>query len=371
MRRSVPVAPLPSVQSYKRVIPVLFLSSVVVIVVLLHWTGRHESWISQSNQKRIQGALFFGQFQSTLEGDFPSPSNESSGRVGLQRTSVPQVSPPDAGDSTLKKCEAKLVSSTVPAELTNVPDEKSLTDELSKTGLGSGGRWKPSGCIGRDKVAIVIPFRNREKHLLLFAKHMHPFLQRQKLEYAIYVVDQQGNTPFNRAMLMNIGFLEAMLDLNWRCFAFHDIDHLPVDDALSYACDDDRPVHMSEKTDKWGWGLPYSSFVGGVTKQLTEHIYKMNGFANFFWGWGGEDDDILVRWKAAGLNYKRPGGTGKYVTMKLHHSVSSAPNPERFKLLSQSPKRWRSDGLNNVLYHVVDTVRHPLYTRIKVRVKKK
>ena len=35
-------------------------------------------------------------------------------------------------------------------------------------------------------------------------------MQKQQNEYGIYIVEQSGNGPFNRAMLMNVGAAEAL-----------------------------------------------------------------------------------------------------------------------------------------------------------------
>ena len=45
--------------------------------------------------------------------------------------------------------------------------------------LGPGGRYHLPNCKAKNKVAVVIPFCDREKHLQLFLQHMHPFLQRE------------------------------------------------------------------------------------------------------------------------------------------------------------------------------------------------
>ena len=58
--------------------------------------------------------------------------------------------------------------------------------------LEPGGRYKPYACSANHRAAIIIPFRNREEHLLLFLQHMHPFLQRQQIEYGIFIVEQSG-----------------------------------------------------------------------------------------------------------------------------------------------------------------------------------
>ena len=56
--------------------------------------------------------------------------------------------------------------------------------------LLSGGRWTPTNCSANHRVAILVPYRDRDAHLKIFLAHMHPFLQRQLLEYTIYVVEQ-------------------------------------------------------------------------------------------------------------------------------------------------------------------------------------
>lgn len=42
--------------------------------------------------------------------------------------------------------------------------------------------------------------------------------------------------PFNRGMLMNIGYVEARHPEEFDCFIFHDVDLLPEDDHNLYNC---------------------------------------------------------------------------------------------------------------------------------------
>ena len=68
----------------------------------------------------------------------------------------------------------------------------STIEEQHRSILTAGGRYRPVDCRSHHKVAIVIPYRDREEHLRLFLQHLHPFLQRQQVEYGIYVVVQSG-----------------------------------------------------------------------------------------------------------------------------------------------------------------------------------
>lgn len=56
--------------------------------------------------------------------------------------------------------------------------------------LQMGGTWKPANCTARHRVAVVVPYRDRERHLLTMLAHLHPILQRQQLDYTAIVVEQ-------------------------------------------------------------------------------------------------------------------------------------------------------------------------------------
>ena len=66
-------------------------------------------------------------------------------------------------------------------------DYSSLDTDMSHIVAGS---WKPRHCVARQRIAVVIPARNRDEHLQTLTQHLHPFLQSQHLEYSVFVVDQ-------------------------------------------------------------------------------------------------------------------------------------------------------------------------------------
>jgi hypothetical protein len=110
--------------------------------------------------------------------------------------------------------------------------------------LELGGRYKPANCTARHRVAIIVPYRDREDHLRTFLYNIHSFLPRQQLDYGIFIVEQYGTGPFNRAMLMNAGAAEALKSYDYQCLIFHDVDLLPEDDRNLYSCPV-QPRHMS------------------------------------------------------------------------------------------------------------------------------
>lgn len=58
--------------------------------------------------------------------------------------------------------------------------------------LAPGGHYQPGDCTARHKVAIIIPYRDRVNHLAVLLHHLHPILQRQQVDYTIFVVEQAG-----------------------------------------------------------------------------------------------------------------------------------------------------------------------------------
>lgn len=150
--------------------------------------------------------------------------------------------------------------------------------------LDAGGHWGPKQCQARHKVAIIIPYRDRYQHLLLFLNHMHKFLQKQNIEYAIYIIEEVPNKQFNRAMLMNIGSRVALKDVNWDCFVFHDVDLVPEDDRNFYYCPM-WPRHMSVAVNTLQYKLPYKEIFGGVSAIKREQFELINGYSNLYFGW--------------------------------------------------------------------------------------
>lgn len=118
--------------------------------------------------------------------------------------------------------------------------------------LMQGGWYKPKECNAHDRVAIVVPYRDRATQLPVFLANLHPFLMKQQIEYGIFLIEQIADGLFNRAALMNVGFVEALKLSDWDCFIFHDIDLLPMDDRNLYTCPD-QPRHMSVAVDTMGF----------------------------------------------------------------------------------------------------------------------
>ncbi|KAM7379510.1 hypothetical protein PAMP_005056 [Pampus punctatissimus] len=76
-----------------------------------------------------------------------------------------------------------------------------------------GGRYTPPDCRPRWKVAIIIPFRHRENHLKYWLHYLHPILRRQRIDYGIYIINQ--NFVFT-----HVPFYTEKVSSHWMVFHY-------------------------------------------------------------------------------------------------------------------------------------------------------
>ncbi|KAK8765250.1 hypothetical protein V5799_032145 [Amblyomma americanum] len=226
-----------------------------------------------------------------------------------------------------------------------------------------GGRWTPGHCVARHRVAVIVPYRDRPDHLLIFLHHMHQFLRKQELDYGIYIIEQSAGDDFNRAKLLNVGYEVSKRLHDYNCFVFHDVDLIPENDRSIYACQE-HPYHLSRCLDVYGYVPSYPTIFGGVSALREDHMQKVNGFSNVFWGWGGEDDDMSVRVRYSGYKLVHANcSIGRYIALK--HEIQT-PSEARYRLTRRSFFRIYKDGLNSLKYRVLDIVFRKLFTHVMV-----
>ncbi|CAJ0924002.1 unnamed protein product, partial [Ranitomeya imitator] len=203
-----------------------------------------------------------------------------------------------------------------------------------------------------------------------------------------------GEETFNRAKLLNVGFLEALKDAEYDCFIFSDVDLIPMDDRNLYHCYE-QPRHFAIAMDKFGFRLPYAGYFGGVSGLTKAQFLKINGFPNEYWGWGGEDDDIYNRITLNGMKVSRPDiRIGRYRMIKHERDKHNEPNPQRevrledqtqwnsrivtaalevtvgFTKIQNTKVTMKKDGIHTLHYQVVHFSKFPMYTNITVDIGK-
>ncbi|CAL8320796.1 unnamed protein product [Boreogadus saida] len=245
---------------------------------------------------------------------------------------------------------------------------RSMSDvrNSSRENLQEGGRYKPLDCIAQHKVAVIIPYRNRKDHLKHWLYYLHPILKRQQVDYGVYVINQHGEGTFNRAKLLNVGYVESLKEYAYDCFVFSDVDLVPMDDRNLYRCHGE-PRHMAVAMDKFGFQMPYKNYFGGVVALSRVQYMRINGFPNNYWGWGAEDDDMHKRITLKGMAVSRPDSRlGMYKMVRHLRDTHNEVNPQNPGQLHNTAKTMNSDGINSLIYSLIKIEKDELYTMIDV-----
>ncbi|XP_029816042.1 beta-1,4-galactosyltransferase 7 [Manacus vitellinus] len=203
----------------------------------------------------------------------------------------------------------------------------------------------------RTRLALLVPFRERFEELLAFVPYMHRFLSKKKIRHHIFILNQVDHFRFNRASLINVGFLESGNDTDY--IAMHDVDLLPLNEHLDYSFPETGPFHVASP--ELHPLYHYTTYVGGILLLTKQHYELCNGMSNRFWGWGREDDEFYRRIKRAGLQVRRPSGiTTGYETFQHLHDPAWRKRDQK-RIAAQKQEQFKVDregGLNNVRYRI-------------------
>ncbi|XP_032128139.1 beta-1,4-galactosyltransferase 7-like [Sapajus apella] len=127
--------------------------------------------------------------------------------------------------------------------------------------------WEEDASWGPHRLAVLVPFRERFEELLVFVPHMHRFLSRKKVQHHIYVLNQVDHFRFNRAALINVGFLESSNSTDY--IAMHDVDLLPLNEELDYGFPEAGPFHVASP--ELHPLYHYKTYVGGILLLSKQH----------------------------------------------------------------------------------------------------
>ncbi|XP_065190323.1 beta-1,4-galactosyltransferase 7-like [Sycon ciliatum] len=169
--------------------------------------------------------------------------------------------------------------------------------------------WKSRLDGGLPRLAVIVPYRDRESNLRAFLKYMNDFLARQnakkpKYTYWFLVMEQSKSGRFNRGKLCNSGF--SLVKEFFDYFIFHDVDKLPEIDTNSYEFPNTSVLnkgrrcgayHLASRVQQFDYKWMKDGFVGGTIMFTKEQFERIGGMPNSYWGWGAEDDETYDRIK--------------------------------------------------------------------------
>lgn len=222
------------------------------------------------------------------------------------------------------------------------------------------------------RIAIISIYRNNSNNTRLEQKRLFTYWMNKMLsqicDYDIIIVEQSDKYAFNIGKLKNIGFdyLKLNSKKKYSNYIFADIDTIPDSDLIKY---------FFKQTDSLNslaiYGTRYESndqqiqnpFVGALISCSYNVFEELNGYPNNFYGWQGEDTNLLLR--LFGIN--KPlyiNSIGKVIDIeeingfKKDISVKISElnlNKERESNVYEKNINWtnfKSNGLTNLNYQI-------------------
>jgi len=264
-------------------------------------------------------------------------------------------------DTIFTETDYQKLKNDLPARLRDIPTSPNLCPTTSpylkvpyaaNISVFTGHLHAPQNCTARQRVAIIVPYRNRPTQLESLLDHLNPILERQQLEFQVFIVNQLEDGTFNRAKLMNAGvkYLKEQSEIEWDCYIFHDVDLLLEDYGGLYRCSNDHPRHLSAAINKYRYKTPWKGITGGVMAFTPEQFDKVNGYSNEYWGWGCEDDDMYIRVVSACLRLEQADYKYYPYDMLIHgyENEYKIGTTFRYTMVTHAHERLSTDGLSSI-----------------------
>lgn len=182
---------------------------------------------------------------------------------------------------------------------TPVPiDRLKITGNLRARILAGRVLNEPFRIESGRRLAIIVPFRDREPHLRALLPALRHALDARGLDYRVVVAEQTPGKLFNRGLMKNIGARIAESEADYFCF--QDVDTLP--EIADYGCPS-QPLRLIKRYSRTFRPITefYGSTFAGAIAMRKEQFLAANGFDNGYWGFGNEDEDFFLRLLLAGL----------------------------------------------------------------------
>jgi len=179
----------------------------------------------------------------------------------------------------------------------------------------------PEGTPAQPLLCIVVPYRDgcgwnsldRSFQLTNIIDYLTQWLIARGHSDFLFIVSEQAQTGlFNKGLMMNLGALAAF-EAGCEHLCFHDVDQFPENPLNDYFYRG-SPTHLCTWSSQFGSrGENMRPHVGGALLMSRDDYVAVNGFSNFYWRWGFEDNDMYHRIYTVFSNLTRlPQTVGSY-----------------------------------------------------------
>lgn len=135
---------------------------------------------------------------------------------------------------------------------------------------------------------IVVPYRNREEHLKLFLENAPKYFNSIDLSYDILICELDQIGDWNAGLSVNslIDFI-GKDNNSYEWLYIHHVDIWPVEGEWIFPEKNEVYFNLGDY---------------GSCLMKMDAFFKVDGYCNSFWGWGGEDNELYEKLKQDGFN---------------------------------------------------------------------
>lgn len=136
-------------------------------------------------------------------------------------------------------------------------------------------------------ILIVVPYRNREEHLKGFLENSPAYFDKTGLSYDILICELDQIGDWNAGLSVNslVDFIGTTKKYEW--LYIHHVDIWPIEGEWKFPKQNEVYFNLGDY---------------GSCLMKMETFFKVKGYCNSFWGWGGEDNELYQKLKEDGYN---------------------------------------------------------------------
>ena len=221
-------------------------------------------------------------------------------------------------------------------------------------------------------IAVITIYRNNPDNTRLKQKRQFLYFMNKILNqicnYKIIVVEQSKDYKFNIGKLKNIGFeILNKLNIKFDNYVFADIDTIPDSNLIDYLFKTTDSLNALAR-----YGTRYTDidiclkipFIGALFTCTKEVFESLNGFPNNFYGWQGEDTNLLLRLYNSNKPIYIPKD-GKIIDLEESNNIPKKIVEKMSELKKNNHiesfvyekninyKNYKTNGLNNLNYKIL------------------
>jgi hypothetical protein len=203
------------------------------------------------------------------------------------------------------------------------------------------------------KTYICLPYKDRQgkykKALDSLLPDFKNYLKNNLDNFELFIVEQEegkqleNDTLFNLGRTINIGYdLIKSKATEEDAYIWWPVDLQPIDTNFKIS----KTTKFHADHNRWYRALGF----------IIKYFKTINGFSNFYWGWGFEDEDMLLRLEVKQIDHELRVNDYSVLASNCNNADGTVTtSPENSELYHRmiSERNCEISGLNDLKYTLV------------------